>query len=321
MLGVGLGGVLGELFVEFGGLRAGDDFDDIGAEGRADLDFESAFVGAGDVDGFVGWNEGGAAEAVRKEDDRGAVALMTQDGDVALLGAADAEADVFTCCVGSFAIGRKDLNLEILGDFGEAVLGDFLNIGEALLDILGLDDALHAFACRLCGVGPDFGFDLGGGDDEAGLLDLAAFEPSEFGIDSDLISGGVETSTDDAFNALDGDFLNAGAGFEDALALEFAFHLEVGEAVAGDNLEFSGLAEGDFEFIAEHGGEWGKKVGILVGEVADSDIHLLARRFFAEFGGEVLEGIGSGGSGQVRRKKYEGRKGGESQKGKGRRKK
>ncbi len=75
-LGLGGGGVLGELLVEFRGFRAGDDLDDIGAVGRADLDFESAFVRAGDVDGFVGWDEGVAAPAVRKEDDGGAIALV-----------------------------------------------------------------------------------------------------------------------------------------------------------------------------------------------------------------------------------------------------
>ena len=50
---LGGGGVLGELLVEFRGFGAGDDLDDIGAAGRSDLDFESAFVRAGDVDSFV----------------------------------------------------------------------------------------------------------------------------------------------------------------------------------------------------------------------------------------------------------------------------
>ena len=44
--------------MEFAGLSAGDDFDDIGAVGRADLDLESALVRARDVDGFIGRNEG-----------------------------------------------------------------------------------------------------------------------------------------------------------------------------------------------------------------------------------------------------------------------
>ena len=44
--------------MEFAGLGAGDDFDDIGAVGRADLDLESARVGAWDVDGFIGRTEG-----------------------------------------------------------------------------------------------------------------------------------------------------------------------------------------------------------------------------------------------------------------------
>jgi len=68
LLFVGLGGELGEGFVEFGGLRAGDDLDDIGAEGWGDLDFESVFVRAGDINRLVGGDEGVAAPAVREED-------------------------------------------------------------------------------------------------------------------------------------------------------------------------------------------------------------------------------------------------------------
>ena len=44
--------------MEFAGLRAGDDFDDIGTVGRTDLDLKFALMGAGNVDGFVGRNEG-----------------------------------------------------------------------------------------------------------------------------------------------------------------------------------------------------------------------------------------------------------------------
>ena len=64
--GLRFGGVLGELLVEFRGFSAGDDFDHIGAVGRADFDLEPAFVRAGDVDGFVGGDEGVAAPAVGK---------------------------------------------------------------------------------------------------------------------------------------------------------------------------------------------------------------------------------------------------------------
>lgn len=66
--GVRLGfcGVLRKLLVEFGGFGAGNDFDDIGAVGRADLDLEPALVGARDIDGFVGGDERVAAPAVGK---------------------------------------------------------------------------------------------------------------------------------------------------------------------------------------------------------------------------------------------------------------
>ncbi len=83
---IGIGGVFGEGLVDLGGLGAGDDFDDIGAVGRADLDLEAAFVGAGDVDGFVGGDEGVSGEAVREEDDGGAIALVAEDGDVTFAG-------------------------------------------------------------------------------------------------------------------------------------------------------------------------------------------------------------------------------------------
>jgi len=52
--------------VEFAGLGAGDNLDDIGAVGRADFDLEPALVGARDVDGFVGGDELVAAPAVGK---------------------------------------------------------------------------------------------------------------------------------------------------------------------------------------------------------------------------------------------------------------
>ena len=75
-LWLSLGGVLGELLVEFRGFCAGDDLDDIGAVGRLDLDHEFALVCARDVDGFVGGDKRVAAPAVREEDDGGAIALM-----------------------------------------------------------------------------------------------------------------------------------------------------------------------------------------------------------------------------------------------------
>ena len=79
---LGLSGVLGKLLMEFGGFGASDDFDNIGAVGRADLDLESTLVGARDIDGFVGGDERVAAPAIGKEDDGGAVVLMAEDGYV-----------------------------------------------------------------------------------------------------------------------------------------------------------------------------------------------------------------------------------------------
>ena len=142
MLFVGLGGELGEGFVEFGWFRAGDDLDDIRAEWRGDLDFEPAFVRARDINRLIGSNEGVAAPAVREEDDGCAVALMADDGDVAFLGAANPEADVLAFGVGALSVGSEHLDLEVLRDLGEAPVGDLLHVGEALLDVLGFELSL-----------------------------------------------------------------------------------------------------------------------------------------------------------------------------------
>ena len=251
MLFVRLGGELGEGFVEFGGFRAGDDLDDIRTEWRGNLDFESAFVRAGDINRLVRGDEGVAAPAVREEDDGGAVALVADDGYVAFLGAANPEADVLALGVGALAVGGEDFDLEVLRDLGEASVGDLLDVGEALLDVLGGKDGSHVLRGGGCGVGPDFGLHLVERDHKPGLADFAAFEPGEFGIDGDVVAGVVEPSAHDPLDPLDGDLFDAGAGFEDLLALEFPFELEVGEAVAGDDLEFPGLAEGDFKFVAQ----------------------------------------------------------------------
>ena len=72
----GLGCELRELLVEFGGLRTGDDLNDVGTEGRTDLDLEAALVCARDIYRFVGWDLGIAAEAIRKKNDRSAITLM-----------------------------------------------------------------------------------------------------------------------------------------------------------------------------------------------------------------------------------------------------
>ena len=62
--------------MEFGGLRTGDDLNDVGAEGWTDLDLEPALVCARNIYGFVGGDLGIAAEAIRKKDDGGAITLM-----------------------------------------------------------------------------------------------------------------------------------------------------------------------------------------------------------------------------------------------------
>ncbi len=132
---------------------------------------------AWDVDGFVGWDEGVAAPAVREEDDGGAVALVAEDGDVGFLGAADAEGDVFAAGVGALAVDGEDFYRKILGHAGEAVFGDLLHGGVALLGILGLDEAFGGLAGGFSGIGPNFCTDLGGGDGKAGFFDFSAFEP------------------------------------------------------------------------------------------------------------------------------------------------
>ena len=294
LLFVGLGGELGEGFVEFGGLRAGDDLDDIRPEWRGDLDFESAFVRAGNINHLVGGDEGVAAPAVREEDDGCAVALVADDGNVAFLGTADPEADVLAFGVGAFAVGGEDFDLEVLRDLGEASVGDLLHVGEALLDVLGSKDVCHVLRGGGCGVWPDFGFHLVERDREPGLADFAAFEPGEFGIDGDVVAGVVEPPAHDPLDALDGDLFDAGAGFEDLLALEFAFELEVGQSVACDDFEFAGLAESDFEFVAQEGRERGEQVSVLVGEVADANVHLAIRGVGGEVAGELGVGVGRG---------------------------
>ncbi len=72
----GFGCELRELLVEFGGLRTGNDLNDVGTEGRAYLDLEAALVCARNIYGFVCWDLGIAAEAIRKKDDCGAITLM-----------------------------------------------------------------------------------------------------------------------------------------------------------------------------------------------------------------------------------------------------
>ncbi len=62
--------------MDFAGLGAGDDFDDIRAVGWADLDLEPALVGARDVDGFVGGDERVSGEAIWEEDNGGAITLV-----------------------------------------------------------------------------------------------------------------------------------------------------------------------------------------------------------------------------------------------------
>ena len=233
---------------------------------------------------------------------------MAENGDVALARAAHAEGDGFFFRIGSATVHGENLDEKIPRHFGEAVSGDFLHIGEALLDILGIDDAIDGLGCRIGWIWPDFCTHLGSRDGDAGFLDLAAFEPCQLGIDGDFIAAGVEAPTDDALHAFDGDFFDASSWLQDALALEFAFHLEISQAIPGHDLEFPGFTERDLQLVAEHGGERRLEVGVLIVEAANSDVHRPSWRLCREVVGELFERIVHGGSrGEVRSKKEEGR--------------
>jgi len=84
---------------------------------------------------------------------------------------------------------------------------------------------------------------------------------------------------------------NASYWLQDALALEFAFHLEIGETIPSHDLEFPGFTERDLQLDAEYGGERRLEVGVLIVEAADGDVDLLPRRFLAECAGQILEWI------------------------------
>ena len=163
--------------MQFTWLGASDDLDDIGTEGRADFDLEPALMRAGNVDGFIGGDERVAGEAVGEKNNGGAIALMTENSNVALLSSAHAEADGFTLGISSFAVGGEDFHLEIFGKLSQSALGDVLHVGQALLNVLWFDRPGELFACRLIRIGPDLGFDFIRRNGEAGFFDLAAFEP------------------------------------------------------------------------------------------------------------------------------------------------
>ena len=131
---------------------------------------------------------------------------------MAILDAADTEADILLFRIGALAIDGEDLDLEILGDLSKAIFGDLLHIGEALLDILGLDGAIKRLGGGFCCIGPDFCAYLGGGYGETGFLDLAALEPGEFRINGNIVTLGVESTANDAFYPFDTHFLNSCTG-------------------------------------------------------------------------------------------------------------
>lgn len=197
---------------------------------------------SGDVDGFPGGEVVLIIEPVRKEEDARSVDLVIDDGNVAVVVGSDAEGDGLTLGVAALPVGGGDLEAEVLVDLLDAAL-DFLNGGGAFLDGLGGDGDL-GLALLPCVGGPDAGGYLGGGDDGLDLADLAAVEVGDLGVDGEVRGLVVEAAADDALDALDLDFLGLGAGLDDVLGLELALVLEVGDALAGDDLEFPGLREG-----------------------------------------------------------------------------
>lgn len=228
--------------------------------------------GPGYVDGLSGGEVVLAIEAIGKEEYARSVDLVIDDDDIAVVVRADAEGDGLSLGVAALAVGGGDLEVEVFVDLLDPAL-DFGLGGGAFLDGLGGDGDLGLGL--LPGVGrPDAGGDFGGGDDGLDLADLTSVEVGDLGVDGEVRRLVVEASANDALDALDLDLLGLGAGLDDVLGLELALVLEVGEAFAGDDLEFACLRKGHGELILQHGGVGGEHVGVLVEEVPDADINL-----------------------------------------------
>ena len=230
------------------------------------------FHGTWDIDGFSCWEVVLAIEAIGKEEDARSIDLVIDDGDVAVVISTDAEGDGLSLGVAALSVGGSDLEVEVFVDLLDPAL-DFGLGGGALLDGLGGDGDLGLGLLPGVG-GPDAGGDFGGGDDGLDLADLAAVEVGDLGVDGEVRRLVVEASSDDALDALDLDLLGLGAGLDDVLGLELALVLEVGEAFAGDDLEFAGFRKGHGELVLQHGGVGGEHVGVLVEEVPHADIDL-----------------------------------------------
>ena len=216
---------------------------------------------------------------------------MTQHGNVAFLGSTNTEAHGFTFRISALSVGGEDFYLEVFRNIGQPTTGKVLDAGKALLGILRLDHAGQLLACRLLGIRPDLGFDFVRRDREAGFFDFSPLEPSQLGIHGDFVARGVEASADNTFDPLNADFLHTAAGLKDAFALKLAFHLQVGQAVTGHDFEFSRFAQGNFQFIAEHGREWRKQVRVFVSKVAHADVHFPTGSVFGQIGGQLGEGV------------------------------
>ena len=227
---------------------------------------------AWDVDGLPGRDVVLGAEGIREEEDLGAVDLVVDDGYVGVVAGAAAEGDGFALGVAALPIDGVDFNGEVFLDFADFAL-DVLDGGGALLYSLRGDGDLRLIL--LLGIRwPDTGSNFARGDDDFDLPDLSSVEVGDLGVDGEVRGLVVEAAPDHALNALDLDFLYLGAGLDDVLGLELTLVLEVGEAFAGDDLEFPGLRKGDPQFVLQHGGVGGEEIGVLVDEVPDADVDL-----------------------------------------------
>ncbi len=252
--------------------RAGDDLDDIASEGGGDLDLEAVLHRAGNINGLPGGDVVLGAEGIREEEDLGAVDLVVDDRNVGVVAGAAAEGDGLTLGVAALPIDGVDLDGEVFLDFADFAL-DVLDGGGAFLQSLW-GDGYFGLVLLLSVRWPDAGGDFARGDDDFDLPDLSSVEVGDLGVDGEVRGLVVEAAADHALNALDLDFLHLGAGLNDVLGLELALVLEVGDPLAGDDLEFAGLGKGDPKLVLQHGGVGGEEVGVLVDEVPDADVDL-----------------------------------------------
>jgi len=129
--------------------------------------------GAGDVDGLPSGEVVLGIEAIREKEDAGAIDLIIDDGDVAVMICTDSEGDSLSLGVAALPIGGSDLEVEVFVHLLDPAFYFLHGCGALLHSLRGDGDLGLAL---LHGVGrPDAGGDLGGWDDS---LDLADFSPS-----------------------------------------------------------------------------------------------------------------------------------------------